>query len=447
MTKYHFSPKTNKNEKCSSPSNCDYKDFNGGKHFDTIEEANTHMEKTNDTLFGKIGKSLAKRKSYTVDAHGIKDFGEVPESREAQEKELAKLKGDDRIFRQADFRRANGEDSYSQLYSKYSKEEIEAYLNYFPDTYRIAGISNIKTYGEDSANIAGLSIYTGYSARDEKAIVRIIDKLKNGTLEKDDLEYRELPDGTGVFIYKDRSPYHEYREPDMPNFDEEVASREETIERMDENRISWAVADNSGSFKELREHYKGKISPLPTTRKELEDAALEYERKNYVRRATPPINPSTIDAQGNIIISTRDPIVKDTMKATIEAHRNGTLAIGRSENGSSSEVLYDTRDITSNSMQKERVRDRKVEEAKARIAPVREALSKEGGIAFAVSPRVEWDGDSKKSSYHLNYGVPSNKIADFKKHSNNESGTQIFGTFDEEELKKIAAGDYSVIKK
>lgn len=446
MTKWHFSPKTNKNEKCSSPDNCDYKDFNGGKHFDSIEEANAHMEKANDTLFGKIGKALGKKKSFTTDAHGVKYFGAVPESLEDQERELKKLKGVDRILRQADFRRANGEDIYSQIRDKYSEKEIEAYLDYFPDTGKISGIGAIKTYGEDEADIVGLSLYTGYSDKHEKALVRIIDKLRKGTLQKDDLEYVEQTDGTGSFIFKSRSPYYEYKEPEIPNYDDESAEREENIQRMDENRIHWSVSDNNGSFKELKEHYKDKISPMPKSRDELEKAAIEYEKSRYVRRTTPPINPSTVDEVGNLIISSRDPIVKDMMKATVDAHHNGTLAIGRSVSGASADVFYDKRDISSVSMQRERIKDRKVDEAKERITPVRQALSKVG-TTYAVSPRVEWDGDSQTASYHLNYGVPGDKMADFKKYSNNEYGTQIFGTFTEAELKKIADGDYSVIQK
>lgn len=86
MTKYHFSPKTNKPEKCSSPDNCDYKDFNGGQHFDTVKEANENMEKANATLYG--GLATVKKTSAKSTVYDKKKMQSMIDD---FEKEIAKM--------------------------------------------------------------------------------------------------------------------------------------------------------------------------------------------------------------------------------------------------------------------------------------------------------------------------------------------------------------------
>lgn len=397
---------------------CPLKDGDG-KHFDTKEEAQEHFEKKNS---GSILQKLKRKKGDPDTAH----VRSAEKRIKSMEKDLKAR--DERQFKDT---------AYQQILKEVSSEEFEEMLK-VETTNRQSGIGYLSTEDGDD-RVVGVSYEGDHKAEEEWGLAAITKGLREGKFEKDDVEYIEQK-GKGILIIKGESTYMDadYRSRSAGT----ALSRFNNYEDWDTKRDRWKTERKYGNKKvsEIREEFKGKIKPLPTKRDDLIKAVHNFENGTPEEKITPPQG----EFQNGKVLS----IVSDnkammaTMRKAKEAHDNGSLRVGSSNNPfSNGVVFYDDRDVSRAS----KVDQVKAEEANAHANKMIEddsaALKKKGSLYYAGA-RLGGDIENLKDArYWVNYspGRSQSSIPGAEK--------QVFGYFSRDDIKEMANDDFSAVKR
>jgi hypothetical protein len=182
------------------------------------------------------------------------------------------------------------------------------------------------------------------------------------------------------------------------------------------------------SVAEMREAIKGKVSPMPRKRRELEIAFTE------VLNGKPLPRTANVGENHNgeaLAIATSSPIQLALLEMLMESAADNALALGSSANPfSRGYVIFDVREVAPATVKARRDHAKWNAKQMAEVESTRTALAKSGSVYYIGLPRED---DERGIIFFINYSP--------RGHS------QIFGWFNKEQLQRIADGDFSDVKK
>lgn len=411
-TKFHLTedgPKTCKAAVRSCPI--------GGEHFDDSTAAQTAFEESMQTKNGLFSK--LKKNNDPATAH-IR----------AADKRIREIEDD---LKERDARQFK-DTVYQRVLMEVSQADFEKMVNVETNT-REAGIGFLQT-DDDEDRVIGVSYQGDHKAEEEFGLANITKELANGTMDRDDVVYREAG-GVGVLTIKGEG----FSNPEET--DRSIGAAYNRFKRYlhPEQRNNLARTERKyldKTVSEIRSEFKGKISPLPTKRADLLKAVNEYENGNPSEgEITPP--QGEFQTGRSLSIVSDNPAMMVTMRKAKEAHNAGSLRVGSSRNPFSRGALfYDERDLSRKSKISKIRSEEAVKHAKENISELEKKLSSNGSL-YAITPNVSADlQDINDARYWLNY-YPNNVPQDVKLGHRNA----VYGYFNKDEIEAMSKGDYS----
>lgn len=382
----------------------------GGTHFTDKEAAERAFEFKADKKFSPLG-ALKKKKADPFTRH-ISDA----------EKRIRSLEKDMLV---RDARQENGTIYHEFLAEGVTAEELEERFNE-ETNLRQGGLSYVRTE-EGAVRAIGLSYGGDYKAEEEYGAAAIGKALRNGDFGPDDVLLYTEGDTTFLAVRGERG----YGWTNDPKTNELVAREAEKAKKRYDEYVPYEQSDLRWKLRrlpmaELRAELKGKVVPLPKSKDEAISEVIKLRSEKTYR--TPAMG--EFQTGKALVIATKDPVEAKMMQKLKESHDGGNLRLGNSANPFSRGVsFYDDRDLTREHKSDLIRTEEAMKSSTAYIADTKTKLSANGSL-FAVSPRVDGDlKDVRDSTYWLNLSPRNHK--------------QIFGSFNKEQLERIASGDYS----
>lgn len=389
----------------------------GGAHFTSKEDADAAFEFRVKQVHSPFSILRKKKKEKLADPH-TKHVSEAEKRIQELSEEMA----------ERDRRQKDSTLFYQLMENGVSADTLESRFKEETQT-RKATIGYGKVDNQESP-VVGMVYGGDYKEEEEKGMAFIARGLSSGEYAPEDVQYYEK-DGYHFFAVRGRNTQLFGT---GIEFDPKVISEAKAIERFNKQAEAeqferkWELEQKD--FTQLKEEFKGKLSPLPRSKEKLIEAALKSERPAGYRDSAI----GEFQSGEALVIVTQDPIEAKLMAKLKDAHDAGALRIGGPANpyGRGS-LFYDDRDLSSAEKSREIRTDYARKYAMAYVSETEAKMRKMHGTLSALTPRVDDKvQDVREVSYWLDWAP---------------SGRQpVTGLYTKEQLDRMADGNFSDVK-